>query len=311
MRRFILLVLSAFICPVLWAVNGISLVQNTIGSGLESQSINVLTKDRQGRLWVGSDVGISLISNGIVTNIKDIVSEGGLVMLGNVNSIVCTESVLLACENRILHYDHRNGNARTLRYEDRILNTDYILLQESTAFFYDKDLCSLFSYDMESYECKKLSTFSGTEDYVFSKILCGSDSNVLYLADNKLGLFMFDLRNGSLRQVPGINYPIVSKATVIDNSNVIWISIPSKGMKGYYINGNYEEVGSYNTRNCDIVSDDITLITELPNGNLLTAHTDTFACIIERKRIETGRVAVSTIPDFKNVTSVLPNSQSQ
>lgn len=311
MRRFILLVLSAFICPVLWAVNGISLVQNTIGSGLESQSINVLTKDRQGRLWVGSDVGISLISNGIVTNIKDIVSEGGLVMLGNVNSIVCTESVLLACENRILHYDHRNGNARTLRYEDRILNTDYILLQESTAFFYDKDLCSLFSYDMESYECKKLSTFSGTEDYVFSKILCGSDSNVLYLADNKLGLFMFDLRNGSLRQVPGINYPIVSKATVIDNSNVIWISIPSKGMKGYYINGNYEEVGSYNTRNCDIVSDDITLITELPNGNLLTAHTDTFACIIERKRIENGRVAVSTIPDFKNVTSVLPNSQSQ
>ena len=311
MRRFILFVLSAVISPIVWAVNGISLIQNTIGSGLESQSINVLTKDRQGRLWVGSDVGVSLISNGIVTNIKDIVSEGGLVMLGNVNSIVCTESVLLACENRILHYDHRNGNARTLRYEDRILNTDYILLQENTAFFYDKDLHSLFSYDMEKFECQKLATFSATEDYAFKKILCGSDSNILYLADNKLGLFMFDLKDGSLRQVPGINYPIVSKATIIDKSNVIWISIPSNGMKGYYINGNYEEVGSYNTLNCDLVSDKITLISELPNGNLLTAHTDTVACIIERKRIENGRVAVSTIPNFKNITTVLPNSENQ
>ena len=81
MRRLLISALAVIYCSLLWAVNGKSVLQNTIGSGLESQSLNVLAKDRQRRLWVGSDVGLSLISNGTVTHIKDIASEGGLVML--------------------------------------------------------------------------------------------------------------------------------------------------------------------------------------------------------------------------------------
>ena len=84
MKRFFASVLTILFTSLLWAVNGISITQSTIGNGLESQSLNVLAKDRQGRLWVGSDVGLSVISNGTVTNIREIISGGGLVMIGNV-----------------------------------------------------------------------------------------------------------------------------------------------------------------------------------------------------------------------------------
>ena len=89
MRRFFALSLAILYTSLLWAAGGLTITQSTIGSGLESQTLNVLAKDRLGRLWVGSDVGLSVISNGTVTNIREIVSEGGLVMLGNVNGIVC------------------------------------------------------------------------------------------------------------------------------------------------------------------------------------------------------------------------------
>ena len=311
MRRLLISALAVIYCSLLWAVNGKSVLQNTIGSGLESQSLNVLAKDRQRRLWVGSDVGLSLISNGTVTHIKDIASEGGLVMLGNVNSIVCTETVLLACEDRILHYDHKNGFARTLRYEDQILHTDDLLLIGNTALFYDKDMRSLFSYDMDTYECRSISTFSGNEDYSFSRILCGSDSTILYLADNILGLYRFDLNSGSLAQVPGTDRPIVAKATVIDQSNVIWLSVPSQGIKGYYINSYYEKVGEYNTWNCNLLSNDVSFITELPNGNLFLGHGEAGSCIIQRKRIETGSVSIDIIPTLRNITTALVNPLDQ
>ena len=129
MRRFIALSLALLYTSLTWAVSGLSISQSTIGNGLESQTLNVLAKDRLGRLWVGSDVGLSVISNGTVTNIREIVSEGGLVMLGNVNAIACTDNVLLACEDRILCYDHKNKFAVTLKYNDIILKTKDFLLE--------------------------------------------------------------------------------------------------------------------------------------------------------------------------------------
>ena len=72
MRRIIAYALAIIYTSLLWAAGEPSITQSTIGNGLESQTLNVLAKDRLGRLWVGSDVGISLISNGTVTNIKEI-----------------------------------------------------------------------------------------------------------------------------------------------------------------------------------------------------------------------------------------------
>ena len=312
MRRTVILFLSFFFTSLLWAANDVSVFQSTIGNGLESQSLNVITKDRQGRLWIGSDVGISVISDGTVTNIRDIASEGGLVMLGSVNSIVCTESVLMACEDRILHYIPQKSYATTLKYEDKILQTKSFLLEGSTATFYDADMHSLFTYDLETSECRIAATFNNQKDYNFVKILRSqTDTTVIYLADDILGLYRFDRKNNSLEQVPGTERPIIAKATAIDKSNVIWLSVPSKGIKGYYLNSNYVQVAEYNTANCNLLSDDISLITPLPDGNLLTCHSDEGVCIIERKNISNDQANVSVINNLKNVTSTLVNPENR
>ena len=313
MRRVLTLALTILYTSLLWAVGGLSVTQSTIGNGLESQSLNVLAKDRQGRLWVGSDVGISVISNGTVTNIREMVSEGGLVMLGNVNSIVCTESVLIACDDRILQYDPKGGFAETLKFDDRILHTKSFLLEDNLVTFYDPDMHSLFTYDMENAECRQLASFAGKEDYDFIKILrSDTDNSTIYLADDKLGLYRFDRQSGSLRHVSGTDSPIIAKATVIDRSNVIWLSIPGEGIKGYYINSNYEKVAEYNTRNCRLLSDDISFLTPLPNGNLLTVHSDDGSCVIERNSLnDNGRTDVTVIDNLKNVTSTLVNNDDK
>ena len=309
MRRVLTLALTILYTSLLWAVGGLSVTQSTIGNGLESQSLNVLAKDRQGRLWVGSDVGISVISNGTVTNIREMVSEGGLVMLGNVNSIVCTESVLIACDDRILQYDPKSGFAETLKFDDRILHTKSFLLEDNLVTFYDTDMRSLFTYDMEKEECRQLASFAGKEDYDFVKILRSeTDNSTLYLADDKMGLYRFDRQSGSLQHINGTDYPIIAKATIIDHSNVIWLSIPSQGIKGYYINSNYEKVAEYNTRNCKLISDDISYLASLPDGNLLTGHSFNGSCVIERNSLnDNGRTDVTFIDDLKNITSTLIN----
>ena len=306
MRRIIAYALAIIYTSLLWAAGEPSITQSTIGNGLESQTLNVLAKDRLGRLWVGSDVGISLISNGTVTNIREIVSGGGLVMLGNVNSIVCTNTALIACDDRILHYDSRNSFAETLKYDDAILHTKSLLLEGDVAVFYDPDMRGLFSYDLETAQCQQLATFTGQEDYDFVKILrAESDKETLYLADDKLGLYRFDRQSGTLSPVQGTDKPIIAKATVIDRTNVIWLSIPSGGIKGYYINSNYEKVAEYNTRNSRMPSDDVTFMAALPNGNLITGHSEDGACLIERSSLGESRTDFSIYKDLKNITSTL------
>ena len=312
MKRTITTVFLLLFTTVLEAVNGVSLSQRTIGNGLESQSLNVLAKDSQGRLWVGSDVGLSIISNGTVTNIRDVASEGGLVMLGNVKSIVCHEEVLIACDDRILCYNPKKQQATTLRYDDVILQTDDILLNGNEATFYDAGTHSLYSFDLERHRCRLLDTFTD-QDYNFRKILKGSavsDSAFIYLADDALGLFSYDRNRATLTRIV-TDLPIVAKATYIDKSNIIWVSVPSKGVKGYYINSNYEQIAQYSTANCDLPSNDITYITTLPNGNLLTAHSDVGVCVIDRSSLEMGSVSVNIIENLKNVTCTLVNNDDR
>lgn len=313
MKRVLALSFTILYTSLLWAVSGLSISQSTIGNGLESQSLNVLAKDRQGRLWVGSDVGISVISNGTVTNIREMVSGGGLVMLGNVNCIVCTESVLIACDDRILHYNPKDGFAETLYFNDRILHTKSFLIEGDIVTFYDSEMRSLYTYDMEKMECRLLASFTGREDYDFVKILRSeTDNSAIFLADDKLGLYRYDRQSGTIGQVPGTGGPIIAKATAIDRSNVIWLSIPSGGIKGFYINSNFVNVAEYNTHNCKLISDDVSYITTLPNGNLLTSHFDEGSCVIERNSLnDDGRIDVTFIDNLKNVTSTLINNDDK
>ena len=312
MRKLSASVLLLLYTTLLWAANGISVFQSTIGNGLESQSLNALAKDGQGRLWIGTDVGLSVISNGTVTNIRELVSEGGLVMLSKVKSLACAKSILMACEDRIIHYDHNTKVATTVRYNDLILNANDFLLEGNTVTFYDSDTRALYAYDLNNSECSLVAAFNGKDEFEFKRILRSeSDTTVIYLADDKLGLYSFNRRTGSLEAIPRTDRPIIAKATAIDQTNVIWLSVPSEGIKGYYLNSSFEKVAEYNTRNSGLVSNDISFISALPNGNLLTGHSEVGTCVIERNNLINGQVKVNVLDNIRNVTSTLVNPDDQ
>ena len=311
MRRKILSTLSLLISACLWAANSLSVIQTTIGSGIETQSLNVIAKDQLGRLWIGSNVGVSVISNGTVTNIREVESEGGSVMLGNISSIACTQSALISSQDRILHYELGCDSAATLKYNGQILHTEDFLVEGNNVTFFDKDYGSLFSYNMENGICRLVASFKSDSEFSFSKIMRSeSDSLTIYLADDMLGLYSYNRDNGIIQRVPGTDRPIIAKASAIDKSGMIWLSIPNGGIKGYYINSGYENVANYNTQNCNLPSDNISLVSPLNNGNLLLCHPDAGMCRLQRTDIANNRITVRNINDLNDVTSIMVSYDS-
>lgn len=307
MKRLFLLLLTVLSVVNMYAYNGLYISQSTIGNGMDSQTITSLAKDRLGRLWIGSNVGVTVISNGKVTNIRDMASEGGLVILGKISSIVCTDNALISSEDRILHYDLKADSALTVRFNGNLLHTDAFLLEGSYATFYDNESRALYSYNMENRSCEQIAVFKGSEAYSFSKIVRpDKDSLNLYLADDLLGIFRFNRTNEILEQVKEIPYPINAQATMIDNSNTLWVSFPGNGIAGFYLGGSYEKIAQYNTANCDMQTDDVSLISQLPDGNLIISQADAGVCVINRK-INNNKIQTELIDDVRNITSILIN----
>jgi len=310
-RKTVLLFMAVLYASVMSA-STVSMFQNTLGYGLESQSLNVLAKDNLGRLWIGSDVGISIISNGTVTNLRDISTPQGLIMLGNVSNILCHESgVIISSEDRIIDY-RSNGSVLSVTYDNLLLQTTDFLLQGHTVLFFENGLNSLFAYDLESMQCRLITTFHGGQDYVFSRILGSqTDSTSIWLASDTLGLYHYNLNTEKLEHVNGTDLPIVAKASAIDPSNVIWLSVPGEGIKGYYINGGYEKIAEYNTGNCALPSNNIDYLTPLPDGNLLSGHGQDGICVIKRQSIRKGMVETDPDVNVRNITWMIPSADGK
>ena len=309
MKRLFLSILTLLTAVTMYAYSGLYISQSTIGNGLDSQTITALAKDRLGRLWIGSNVGVTVISNGKITNIRDMASEGGLVILGKTSSIVCTDNPLISSVDRILHYDIKADSALTVRFHGNLLHTDDFLLEDQVATFYDKESRALYAYDMDKHTCSLVTVFNN--NYAFSKIVrSDKDSLNLYLADDMLGVFRYNRTDGTLNRVSEIPAPIDAKATIIDNSNTLWVSFPGNGIAGYYIGGGYEKIAEYSTSNCDMLSNEVLLIAPLPDGNLLISQADAGTCIINRKQID-NKIDIELIPDLKNVTTLLTNQSEK
>lgn len=310
MKRVLLAILTLLTATAMWAYSGLYISQSTIGNGLDSQTITALAKDRLGRLWIGSNVGVTVISNGKITNIRDMASEGGLVILGKISSIVCTDNPLISSVDRILHYDIKADSALTVRFHGNLLHTDDFLLEDHVVTFYDKESRALYAYDMDKHTCSQIAVFKNN-NYAFSKIVrSDKDSLNLYLADDMLGVFRYNRTDGTLNRVNEIPAPIDAKATITDNSNTLWISFPGNGIAGYYIGSGYEKIAEYNTSNCDMLSNEVSIIAPLPDGNLLISQADAGTCVINRKQIN-NKIDIELIRDLKNVTTLLTNQNEK
>lgn len=308
MRRILI---SAFLCLASLVSNAIgqySCNQLAIGRELEGQSLTTLAKDSFGRLWAGSNAGVSIISNGNVTNVKDVCCEGNRIALGRVLSIVCCESALIATEESIIQYDTRSDTARLVRHDGAVLNTESILLEGSIATFFDRKFQAFFSYDLSDGRCRILNSLPDGSSYSFSKIArYENDSMYLYLADDKRGIFRFNRKSGQLEAVIRTEGNILSSTMAIDNSGIIWIAACQGGVEGYSIKDDCKMTASYSSANCDLPDKRISDITPLPDGNLLIGHYGAGTCIIYRNNVTHGRTSVKQIENVRNVSAAITN----
>lgn len=307
MRRTVISALLFLTCLGTGAANSYNYGQHTIGDGLGSQSLTCLAKDCYGRLWIGSNVGFSIISNGNVTNISDIVCEGGHTTVGKVAGMVCNESALIASDGRILHYDLQADTASILRYGDRILYAEDFLLKSNTATFFDNVSQTVYSYDMISGICTPVSKLPSGTEVDFRKIASyEKDSLNIYLADDRQGIYQFNRSSGQLRHIPG-SEGINARTMTIDKSGTIWVASDFNCVDGYYIQGNFERIASYSSGNCDIPDKRITVICSLPDGNLLIGHDNAGINVIERNSIRKGGIRVQHYDGVHDVTAVMCN----
>lgn len=283
MKRIVLtLLLTLSVCFV-WAADNISVQQLSTKEGLDSPTINAFTKDDKGRLWIASEIGITCISNGDIKNIRNMASDGGHVIPGNVKDITYAGRLLLACNDRILDYDYNNNVAEILKFNDNLLTTDCFLQEGDQVTFYSKELNSIFCYNTESRELERIAQLSTETEWSFKKIVrTHGESNVIYLADDINGLYSLDRSSGSFQKVPGTDNRLFAKATVIDNADIIWLSVPNQGVKGYHIKSGYEQLAWYKTDNSQIPNNNVSCIVPLPDGNLITCHEEEGSFIIIR-----------------------------
>lgn len=290
MKRALLSVIFAFAAIQSYAAYDYTFSQTSIGNGLNTQTLNTLAKDNYGRLWIGTDIGIAVLSNGHTTCVNDILASGVRVFMGNVRSIACTDHALIATDTHLIDYNIDADTASIIGIANhKFVTRNILLLDNGQALFFENKTHTLYSYDMTDCRCVPIEVFPSTTNWAISKIAKpegeGSD---IYLADSQNGIFLFNLESHELKHISQIEERILAPSMVIDKENVIWVSSVNNGVCGFYINNGYSKIADYNSSNSVMPNDQVTVICPLPNGNLIFCNYGEGLSIIDRRGISGG-----------------------
>lgn len=290
MKKILLTVLLSFTVIRSFAAYDYAFSQTSIGNGLNSQTLNTLAKDRFGRLWIGTDIGIAVLSNSQTECVNDILASGTRVFMGNVRSIACTDHALIATDTHIIDYNIDTNRASIIGDGNHMFVTRYICqLDDATAVFFENSLKTLYSYNMTDGSCTPLMHFPADTNWTISKIAKpAGEGDVIYLADTQNGIYMYDIGSGRLERIDMIEERILAPSMVIDRENIIWVSSLNHGVCGYYINNGYRKIATYDSGNSVMPNDQVTAICPLPNGNLALANFGKGLSLIDRRNISGG-----------------------
>ena len=129
-------------------------------------------KDCFGRLWIGTDIGLSIMSNGEVTTISELETDQGLINLNDVFAILCKEHhALIAIQSSLIDYDFCNGTASVVRIDHNPVITRSLHEYGDIAVFYDMYSASLAAYNMIEHEVRVLKRLDTPDNPSFNTIL--------------------------------------------------------------------------------------------------------------------------------------------
>ena len=154
--HYLILLIIAMTSTVSSAQSLQSHPMNLKEDGFDNKSFNNICKDSTGKIWVGTDSGLSIISDDKMTDITELKTEQGRHVLGKVYSILCAEHILIASANGLIDYDPACDTAFEIRINESSVQTDNILEYGDEVIFLDRNTNTLMKYNMTERKLRTL-----------------------------------------------------------------------------------------------------------------------------------------------------------
>lgn len=290
--------------PLFSNANYVQLQQISTKEGLNFQEISTIENYSDKCLWVGTDAGFNTISNGNIIPYSSIRVNDSIQTIGRVNDIACYSysRTLIASENLLFEYDLREKLFRPIIYNGKDIITTSLLVSGNYAYFFESNTNSLLRYSFQTSIVSLVYKFDKLNHFLFTKILKPNNtSEDLLLLDNNKGLFKINLTNKEIKKIDIIRNPIVSKASIVDSENNLWIVYDKGGIEVFSIESGFSRIASYSKYNSKLDCEYITCMIELPDGDVYVG-TDGYGLYIIKKH--TGEVGLKTNPYFDESTSM-------
>lgn len=309
MKKYILL-FSLLAFSILSKANFAQISQITTTEGLSSQNVSIMEKDKYGRLWVGSSIGLDIFNNGSLTNLHTIKVEGTSILTGQIKSIACGDRTLIASKSTVIDYDYDKKEAEIITYQGADITTEHILMNDSCAYFYDNTKNILFKYMMKEKELKVVCELPEEKDFRFLKLLAidGSEK-ILLLAENERGIFRLHLENGAIFNINAIGRNINAKSTFIDSDLNLWVQ-SEEGLNVYEIHSGYNKTNLFTSDNSLLPDLPINCMEEITNNKevmICTKGGGVFIANKQENRIRNTNITKDEC--FNNVQCMLVNDK--
>lgn len=310
MHKLRLLLKKIFCMVVLMATSlssmaiHVQLEQISIKEGLNFQEITTLENYSDKCLWIGTSIGFNSISNGNITEYSYITINGSEKITGRVEDITSYSynRVLIASENFLIEFNQGNKKFTPILYEGKDIITKSILILGEDAYFIENSTNSLLKYSFQSGIVSLVYQFDKSNQFLFSNILKPINSNdYLFLLDDTKGIFKINLLTKEVKKIEIVNSPIVSKASIVDSENNLWIVYKENGLETFSIDSGFKSVASYSKSNSKLDYEHISCLVELQNGDICIG-TDGAGMYIIRKL--SGKIDLKTHNLFDETTTM-------
>ena len=299
MKKRILTLLISVITCITVSASYTQQVEITIDKGLSCNAVRSFARDYYGRLWVGTTNGANLISNGTIDQYQYFTVGKDDIVTGDVISIGCSRRAIIATTNNIIDFDPDNDSTRLVTYEGKSLRTEYIMMNGDSAYFFNMPLSAVMAYDLKNCTTSLIAQFPSERQFHFTKILrVSNDSSQLLLVEDDRGIYHLNTTTGTLTHMDMLGYDVVSRSVFIDSNDILWIAYKGKGITGYYVKSGFDMIAHYDSSNSNILSDVITCLAEMPDGNLLVCTSSHGVSVLNRK---TGKMDSQKIGSSNNM----------
>lgn len=283
-------------------------------SGISCSTVNVMTRDAKGRLWLGLPTGAAVFSNGNVTSVKTLSVDNESRYIGTVTSIACGQRTLLASDDYLVDYDFDNNSALVIKNpEGKKVITEYLMVKDENAIFYEQSTGRLYLYSFALRTLRILYSFPEEENYRFRKIIdLGEDRYVL--ADDNKGMVLLDAKSGKHSPIcRELGTSLRAKTAFVGSDGILWAFWASGGLVGVDVNDAFRPVRNLPPRTMRFTVSDINSISELPDGRISVTTAGYGVFLIdpltgqaERLNIDILKNAVGTYVNDENSDLIFP-----